>query len=116
MSDEQCATFGWCQNGVEGHPCRGEHFAQTSFRATMDAFRKSRSRTGVGVIVGTSFTPTEDVVPLISISIGDSTQADLSLYEAKVAFDSLRQAIEVAEPFWSARPDVCAVYEDVEVW
>lgn len=109
----QCPEFDWCENGDHDYPCRGDHFAQVCFTGTMSVFKKGRVIPGVGVIVGTSFTPTDDVVPLISITIGDSTQVDMSLPEAKVAVTALNRAIEIATPFWDARPDVLAVYAEV---
>ncbi|ORM38170.1 hypothetical protein [Williamsia sp. 1135] len=112
MSEYQCPEFDWCENGDHEYPCRGEHFAQLSFQATMSAFKKHRLIPGTGVIVGTSFTPTDDVVPLISITVGDSTQADMSLVEAEIALEGLKRAISIARPFWAARQDVTAVYAE----
>ena len=116
MSDYQCPTFEWCINGSEQYPCcHGEHFWHASFLASMSAFKKGRSQTETtNVIVGCSYMPTHDVVPMVSITVGDNAQADMSLPEATVALEALHKAIEVARPFWDARPDVAA--EWAEVW
>lgn len=115
MSNYQCPEFHWCDNGSVEYPCRmGEHFWQKCFQASMSAFKKHRLNLSdsTGVIVGVSFTPTDDVVPLISITVGDDAQADMSLVEAEIALAALQRAISIARPFWDARPDVVAVYAD----
>ncbi|WP_030171800.1 MULTISPECIES: hypothetical protein [Actinomycetes] len=112
MSAYQCPGFDWCENGFDEYPCRGEHFTQVSLSASMSAFQKSRVCPGVPVIVGVSFTPTEDVVPLISVTVGDDRQADMSLFEAREALAGLTRAIAIAEPLWKARPDVMDTYRD----
>lgn len=110
-----CAEFDWCGGGFG---CRGEHFWHGYLDATMPTMYAPRARrTGqdvTKVTVAMSFTPTEEMVPAISITTEQGGDIEMSIYEARVVVEHLTHAIDLAAPFWAARPDVMNDY--VQVW
>lgn len=113
-SDYQCPEHDWCDNGCADYPCcMGEHFWQGYTQASLGKNGERRDLDESTPLIVGMWLDDRDLVPPIVITVGDDTEAIMSIVEARKVLADLARAIEIADPFWRNQPDVLKNYQQL---